>query len=121
MDSMEGQFQDIDSKTLNELARKARNDPSLKIVDWSCTKIKGSGHPITAGVYRFSGTGRTGAKQQHWSIILKIVRWQDLTDLLGQDFSAIPEHVTYWKREALVFQLNILGDCTEGLVPVRCL
>jgi hypothetical protein len=120
MDSREEQFQEVGLETLTELARKARNDPFLKIVDWSCAKIKDSGHPITAGVYRFCGTGRTGAKQQHWSLILKIVQWQDLTDWLGRDFSAIPENVTYWKREALVFQLKILDDCTEGLVPVRC-
>jgi hypothetical protein len=120
MDSMRDQCQGVDLETLDELARKATKDPLFKIVDWSCAKIKEPGHPVTAGVYRFCGTGITGAKQQHWSMILKIVQWQDLTNQFGQDIAAIPEHGAYWKREALVFQSNIIDDRADGLVPVRC-
>jgi hypothetical protein len=53
-------------------------------------------------------------------LVLKVLRWVDLTNDLGQDSFGDPVHFSYWKREALVFQSGILRDWDGGLVPVQC-
>jgi hypothetical protein len=120
MQSLDEQLQAVDARTLTELVGKALNDPAVTVVDWSYTKINFDGVPVTAGVYRFSGTAYSQAQPQHWSLVLKVLHWVDLSDELGRDYLGDPIHFLYWKREALVFQSGILRDWEGGLVPVQC-
>ncbi len=122
MKPLEEQLQTIDAKTLTELIRKAMDNPVVEVVDCSCTKISPRDHPIMAGVYRFSGNSRIQNQDQlqPWSLLLKVIRYTDVTDSFGQDYLAILYSVGFWKREAHVFQSGILNDWNGGLVPVRC-
>jgi hypothetical protein len=112
----------LEARILEPVVRKALARDGATIDDWAYVPLAhGVINPVTAGLYRFTGTARDGKERLSWSVILKVVHWVDLSGTpLADGYLEEPGDWNYWKREALVFQSGILDDCKGDLVPVRC-
>lgn len=118
--SPEQQLAMLGTETLVPLVRQALADEQAELVDWSCCRLPVGGlNPVTAGIYRLSGSARCRGRLIPWSLILKIIQWLDL-GANGESFIDDPQDWNYWKREGLVHQSGIVGGWRGGLVPVKC-
>lgn len=102
----------IDSSPLADFARRAVGSPTAGIVDWTAERISGGIGSTTGAIFRVSGTLREGPETRPWSMIVKAARPpSEGIDVASPD---------YWKREALLFQSDLLDDLPEGLAAPRC-
>ena len=122
MPDLEAQLGAIDATTLTPVVRQALGRDRAIIDEWTHASLThGVINPVTAGLYRFSGTACDRGERLPWSVILKVIHWVDLSGTpLADAYMDEPGDWNYWKREALVFQSGILGGWQGDLVPVRC-
>ena len=113
-------LQELDDQTLTPVVARALNTATITLGQWQATKIHENYNPLTEGVYRVTGTAHAGARTLPWSVILKIVRWWDMSANFSSDWANDPTHFFYWKREALVFQSGILHGLQHQLAPPTC-
>ncbi len=114
-------LQSIGQPALIDIARQSSGVADLELEQWRVTRIAGGlGNPVSAGLYRVGGDGRSGGEPVRWSTILKVIQspanagWTNMGE--GDD----PTHWNYWKRELLVYRSALLDTLPEGLVAPRC-
>src|SRR6266581_3968622 len=73
--------------------------------------------PATRGVYHLTGSGRDQEREVEWSLVLKVL---SLTSEGSNPATSSETHVLYWKREALVYQSDLLDDLPGGVRGPRC-
>ncbi len=98
----------IESEQINSLVNKMFG-VNVQVSEWMCEPIDcESINFTTSGIYRVAGMAEVENQSLPWSIILKIIQ-RDSTE---KDRLT---HHNYWKREAFVFQSNIL----EGIPEIK--
>jgi hypothetical protein len=87
----------------------------LDDVAWTTERLGGGlgeAVGVSEGVYRLSGTGTAGRRRVPWSAVRK--------RLQVAEGHADPGAWDYWKREALAYQSDLLGDLAQGLAAPAC-
>jgi len=94
----------------------------VEILEWTCVPVqKNSVNPNTVGIFRVTGIAETLNERLGWSLILKIIHWENLAGtLLEKDYNTKPTDWNYWKREALVYSSGYLTELDASVVPVKC-
>lgn len=117
---MDESFPSIDSANLTPVVRRILSDPSATPERWQIASlgyrvING----ITGGLWRVSGTARSGDNTVSWSTVLKVL--QQVGAGVAANFAPTnePSHWNYWRREALAYQSGYLADLGAGLVAPR--
>jgi hypothetical protein len=100
----------IDSNLLTPLVRKTLNRDDLVVVDWHYKALHGAS--FNSEIYRFSGNAQGGEDILPWSLVLKMIRSEDGTN--------DPGSLSYWKREALAYQSELLDNLPGGICAPRC-
>ena len=97
-----------DSKTivvepvyLVNLLERALEKPIQNLNEPQIESIKG-GLELDSSIYRLTGTVEVGGEALNWSLILKVVK----PEAVSND----PQGYRYWKREALAYQSTRLQD-----------
>ena len=79
-------------------------------------------NPVSAGIYRVSGTARVGAASLPWSAVLKICRAPTEAELAApDDRREILMDTLRWDREAEAYASGLLETLPRGLAAPRCL
>lgn len=109
-DTLEKRIESVGEAVLTPLLRQLLEDETASVVDWLYQPVDGgfSG----SAVYRFEGHAHTKNENKSWSLILKVLSPANR----GQK----PEDFEYWKREALVYQSDLLVDLPAQLIAPRC-
>jgi hypothetical protein len=113
----EQQIPVLDQQTVTVLMRQVLGYQERALLKWQVHEVAGWNGPATRGVYRVAGTGRDQDREVEWSLILKVLSLTPEGRALGVSEQ---EHVLYWKREALVYQSDLLDDLPGGLRGPRC-
>ncbi len=102
---------------LRQLVASATAEP----VAWRLEQLSGGfGNPVSLGLYRVSGEGQDGGRAFTWSLVLKMAQSPanvGMPDLGGGDDVT---HWNYWRREALLYQSDLLARLPSGLAAPRC-
>ena len=101
----------IDTMMLTPLVSQSIQRDKAEIIDWTMETLHG-GLSFNSDIHRFTGTARDREEVLPWSLILKIIRSPD-----GQDD---PASLSYWKREALVYQSRLLDQLPGRIRAPRC-
>ena len=104
----------IDESTLAPVLRQALNRESIKIDNWTVSRVYGGAGDVGAvlsGVFRFAGQAHDQVALLDWSLILKVVG----TTAADDD----PSEHRYWKREVLAYQSERLVDLPGNLAAPR--
>jgi hypothetical protein len=105
----------VDRTMLTPLVQQALAQPSVEVLNWGYELLHGGfGHEVSGvyGVYRFSGHAIARGETLPWSLILKASG----SATSSNDLTAW----NYWKREALVYQSQLLDTLPSGLIAPRC-
>jgi len=110
MNKVEARLQSLDPTALTAIVRQALQDGTAAVPDWSYQPLDGgfSG----SAVYRVQGQAQTTHNTQPWSLILKVI-----SPATG---GQAPRDFDYWKREALLYQSDLLADLPIDLLAPRC-
>ncbi len=121
METHDSALPSINLRSLTSVARQASRRDTLHIRDWQASRLGGgAGNPVSAGLYRFQGSGQDRGEQVAWSAILKILQspanagWTNMGE--GDDQT----HWNYWKREMFVYRSGLLADLPEGITAPQC-
>ncbi|HZR39287.1 MAG TPA: hypothetical protein VFB12_04180 [Ktedonobacteraceae bacterium] len=115
--SGEHQIPVLDQQTITALMRQVLGRQDIELMHYQVPTVAGWTGPATRGVYRVAGTGWDQGREVEWSLILKVLSQTPEGRVMG---SSSQEHVLYWKREALVYQSDLLADLPGGLRGPRC-
>jgi hypothetical protein len=106
---------EIDEAALSRAVSMALRSAPVELMDWRHASIHAPFNQATGGLYRITGRACAGGRVLPWSLILKVV--QASPDPFGG--SADPTHANYWKREALIYQSDLL-ERLPGIRAPRC-
>ncbi|WP_313636872.1 phosphotransferase [Paenibacillus sp. FSL K6-0276] len=88
--------------------------PEVEVLTFTCEDLDyKTPNFTTAGIFHLQGLVLINHQQLPWSIILKIIK----PDSVEKDD---PEHHNYWRREALVFESNILDELPCSIQTPKC-
>jgi len=117
MDSIPMRLQALPAAELSQVACQALSSPAAELLEWRIQRLSGGSAEYIGGgqgVYRVVGSARAPDGIRSWSAVLKIT---------GGTASASTADVTageYWKREALLYQADILAQLPPGITAPRC-
>lgn len=111
------QFPVLNQQMVTLLMDQVLGHQKVKLLKWQLQELAGWTGLATGGVYRLIGTGLNRDQETEWSLILKVLT---LTPAGKASAADKQEHVLYWKREALVYQSQLLSDLPGGLRGPRC-
>jgi hypothetical protein len=94
------QVRAVDATVLRAIVQQDQRSPTFEITDWTVDQLSSEGIANPEGLFRLSGHGRTGQATRPWSVVLKILH--------KPDEDQHPRHLTYWKRELLAAQSQLL-------------
>lgn len=113
--------QSIGLPALAGIARQAANVDDLELADWRVNQIGGGlGNPVSVGLYRVQGDGRSGNESVPWSTILKVIQSPANVGESNMGEGDDPTHWNYWKRELFIYRSSLLDTLPDGLVAPRC-
>jgi hypothetical protein len=110
-------LQALPAAELSQVARQALGSPVAELLEWQIQRLSGGSAEYIGGgqgVYRVVGSARAPDGIRSWSAVLKIT---------GGTPSASTADVTageYWKREALLYQADVLAQLPPGIAAPRC-
>src|SRR5258708_23089047 len=112
----------LDRQTVSMLMCQTLDSQEVELLQWQLQAMSDWTGPATSGVYRLAGTGRDQDREVEWSLILKVLSLKVLSPTPEGRTPASCEqgHVLYWKREALVYQSDLLDDLPGGVRGPRC-
>ena len=112
---------ELDSTRLEPIVRRAVARP-VTIGEWRAVPFSYQvTNPLSAGIWRISGTARDGDAVLNWSVILKIAL-SDYDVLLSRFPAALRpelEHAYLWDREVLAYESGIFERLPRGLTAPR--
>ena len=114
---------EVARETLMRVVERALGEHVDDVGDWTAVPIGYAVlNPTSAGLYRVSGSARSGATTVPWSTVLKLCRLPT-----GGDFANVPHDVREklvealrWDREAEVYDSGLLETLPAGLATPRC-
>src|SRR5689334_5751306 len=107
----------LDAAALTPIVRQALDRPAAIVTEWQYRSLGILTGTATGGLYLFTGTARDGAASLlPWAAVLKITG----RPARGDGGMTDPTHGLYWKREALLYQSDLLADLPGGLRGPRC-
>lgn len=101
----------IDHATLLMLVRTLLQNRDAELIDWRCQSIDG-GTGEGLGLWRISGQANQQGQVTAWSLVLKI--------LSPQTSGAAIDDWNYWRREAHVYESELLQELPSALAAARC-
>lgn len=112
---------DLDTSTLEPIVSRATGRP-VTIGEWRSVPLSYQvTNPLSAGIFRISGTARDAQGTVDWSVILKIALAD--YDLLLARFPAEVrpelERAYLWDREVLAYESGLFDRLPPGLVAPR--
>lgn len=113
----EHQLPILDRQMVTGLMCQVLGRQEIELLKWQIQEMSDWTGAATSGVYRVSGTGRDQGQEVEWSLILKAI---SRTPAGKAPAGSEQEHVLYWKREALVYQSDLLDDLPGGLRGPVC-
>ena len=106
---------EFDDAVVARMVGVALGDSSIDVTEWSAHHLGGGmtqALGTSEGVSRIEGVGIRAGRRMPWSIIVKVLRRSpDHGD---------PADWSYWKREALAYQADLLVDLADGFDAPRC-
>lgn len=112
----------LNAADLTTPVRQLLHDNSAEITTWQVKQMGGGvGNPVSAGLYRCSGTAEANGRSLPWSLVLKITQspvQNGYPDLAHYDD---PSSWSYWQRESLLFRSDLLSNLPTSLAAPRCL
>lgn len=115
--SNERLFPVVNQQTIAALMDQILDCQKAELLQWQIQAMSDWNGAATGGVYRLTGTGRDQDREIEWSLVLKVLCQAPEGRAPG---SSEQEHVLYWKREALVYQSDLLEDLPGSLRGPRC-
>ena len=111
----------IDRATLEPVVRRALGSTGAKVLEWRSEPLGGgAGAALGAGVlHRIAGTADDHGANRTWSLVRKRLR-PPVDSEAGFMSGTVPSHQFYWKREAYVYDSDLLQDLPAGLAAPRC-
>jgi hypothetical protein len=114
---------ELDRARLTRVAAAALGRPVDALFDWTVAPLGYTVfNPVSAGVYRVTGTARSGASSLPWSAILKICRAptnEDLANAPAAQREMLLETLR-WDREGEAYASGLLETLPVGLAAPRC-
>jgi hypothetical protein len=114
---------DVARETLTGVVGRALRQPVDDVGDWTAVPIGYAAlNPISAGLYRVSGSARSGVNTLPWSVVLKLCRAPSEDDFanVAPDLRSTLLEALRWDREAEVYDSGLLETLPAGLVAPRC-
>jgi hypothetical protein len=111
------QFPVLNQQTIAALMCQTLDRQDVELLQWQIQAMSDWNGAATCGVYRLAGTGQDQDREVEWSFVLKVLCQapEGRAPASGEQ-----DHVLYWKREALVYQSDLLDDLPGGLRGPRC-
>ena len=112
--SLDEIVRNVNDHKLTSVVRSVLKKPDIELVQWHWKPLYGRGGGIqNSAVYRFEGSCiDPGQTVSEWSVILKIIRYQNNDDVSGSH---------YWKREFEAYQSGWLNNLpTDALRAPVC-
>jgi len=101
--------------------RRMTGRPAAEALAWRVAQLGGGfGNPVSRGLYRVSGEGRDGENVFHWSLVLKAVQSPANVGMAHLGGGDDVTHWNYWRREAFVYQSDLLARLPAGVAAPRC-
>jgi len=113
----ECQVPSVNRHTVAALMGQVLDRQNVELLRWQIQAFSEWTGAATGGVYRLAGTGRVHDQEVEWSVVLKVLAHAPSGHV---PTSSEQEHVLYWKREALVYQSDLLAGLPGGLRGPRC-
>jgi len=107
----------LDQQTVSMLMCQTLDRQEVELLQWQIQAMSDWTGAATSGVYRVAGTGRDQDREVEWSGVLKVLCHAPVGKAPAGSSQA---HVLYWKREALVYQSDLLDDLPGGVRGPRC-
>src|SRR6266700_8021234 len=107
----------LDEQTVSVLMRQILGRQDIELLKFQVHRASDWTGPATRGVYHLTGSGRDQEREVEWSLVLKVL---SLTSEGSNPATSSETHVLYWKREALVYQSDLLDDLPGGVRGPRC-
>lgn len=101
----------ITESTLTVLVRSVLQKTNTEVITWRCQPIAG-GTGEGLGLWRVAGTERRQGEVTDWSLVLKIIS--------PQTSGATLADWNYWRREACVYESDLLTRLPPDLTAVHC-
>ncbi|GLV53858.1 hypothetical protein KDH_07090 [Dictyobacter sp. S3.2.2.5] len=102
----------LDQQTVTMLMHQVSGRQEIELSRWQLQELPGRTGAATDGVYRLTGIGMDQDRELEWSLVLKVL---SLTPSGKASTADKLEHVLYWKREALVYQSQLLSNLPGGV------
>jgi hypothetical protein len=114
---------ELDGPRLIRVATGALGHAVDAVDDWAVTPLGYTVfNPVSAGIYRVSGSARSGASSLPWSAILKICRAprnEELAQATSDERTMLVDTLR-WDREADAYASGLLETLPDGLAAPRC-
>jgi hypothetical protein len=114
---------ELDRARLTSVAAAALGRSVDELGEW---KVEPVGYtvfnPVSQGIFRVTGTARSGATSLPWSVVLKICRGPSDDELAEAttDRRAMLLDTLRWDREGEAYSSGLLETLPEGLAAPRC-
>jgi hypothetical protein len=113
----------LEAARLTSVAAGALGRPVDAVSDWAVAPLGYTVfNPVSQGIYRVTGTARSGATSLLWSAMLKICGAPSDEDLAtaATDQREMLLETLRWDREGEAYRSGLLETLPEGLVAPRC-
>ena len=108
---------------LETTVSRALGHEATLVGDWTVVPIKYDAfNPVSAGLYRVSGTARSASATGSWGLVVKICHepQEEWLARLPPDRRAAELDFLRWDREAEAYESGLLETLPRGLVAPRC-
>lgn len=104
----------ITEEKIQECVSKMYKIKKIRIKHWKCEPIDyRTPNFTTGGLYRLRGVAEAYPNTLSWTLVLKVIQPES-------EEKNDPKHHNYWKREALVYQSNILEQLPDVIYVPQC-
>jgi hypothetical protein len=114
---------ELDPARLIPIVAGALGRPVQAVDDWLVTPLGYTVfNPVSQGLYRVTGTARSGSSSVPWSAVLKVCRApsdQELAQASDEQREVLLDTLR-WDREAEAYASGLLETLPEGLAAPRC-
>lgn len=114
---------ELDRARLKSVAAGALGRPVDALGEWTVAPLGYTVfNPVSAGIYRVTGTARSDASSLPWSAILKICRAPTNEELANapDDWREMLVETLRWDREGEAYASGLLETLPDGLAAPRC-
>lgn len=114
---------ELERSGLTRVAARALGRPIDALGEWTVEPLGYTVfNPVSQGIYRVTGSARSGASSLPWSAVLKICRAPTAEELstADDDRRKMLRETLLWDREAEAYASGLLETLPNGLAAPRC-